>query len=121
MIFAMRPASRRINELIATSAQVRAHDPLAMSAARRLFTGRISFHDEIYETMSGADAFVLATEWNEFKNIDFARVASQMRGNVVIDGRNIFDPVKVTEGGLDYYGVGRPMTIARIAAASHRH
>ncbi len=113
------PAVALINELRDAGAQVRAHDPIAMSAAGGLFAEGVTFHDEVYETMSGADALVLATEWNEFKSIDFAKVAAQMRGNIVIDGRNVFDPLKVNAAGLDYYGVGRPMKIARVAASAN--
>jgi UDPglucose 6-dehydrogenase len=113
------PAIALINELLAAGATIRAHDPIAMFAARDLFASGVTFHDEIYETMHDADALVLATEWNEFKNIDFARVASQMRGSLVIDGRNVFDPVKVNAAGLDYYGVGRPMQLGRVAAAKN--
>jgi len=69
--------------------------------------------------MDGADALVLATEWNEFKNLDFTKVAKKLRGSVVIDGRNVFDPVKVNNAGLDYYGVGCPKRISRIAASAN--
>ena len=112
------PAVALINELRAAGASVRAHDPIAMTAARRLFAGGVTFHDEVYDAMTGADAMVLATEWNEFKNIDFDKVSAQLRGSVVIDGRNVFDPQKVNAAGLDYYGVGRPVQIARIATSS---
>ena len=113
------PAVALINELHAAGATVRAHDPIAMSAARTLFASGITFHDDIYEPMDGADALVLATEWNEFKNIDFARVASRLRGNIVIDGRNVFDPAKVNAAGLDYYGVGRPIQIGHVPVSAN--
>ena len=113
------PAIALINELHAAGASVRAHDPIAMKAARGLFASGVTFHEEVYETMNGAHALVLATEWNEFKNIDFVKVAAQMHGTVVVDGRNVFDASKVNAAGLDYYGVGRPMQIARIAVSTH--
>ena len=61
----------------------------------------------MYETFAGADAVVLATEWNEFRTLDFARCAAAMRGTLLVDGRNIFDPENVRAAGLRYVGVGR--------------
>ena len=113
------PAIVLINELRAAGVSIRAHEPIAMSGARNLFESGVTFHEKVYETMDGADALVLATEWNEFKNLDFTKVAKKLRGSVVIDGRNVFDPVKVNNAGLDYYGVGCPKRISRIAASAN--
>ena len=62
---------------------------------------------DMYATVEGADAVLLATEWNEFRMLDFERCAAAMRGDLVVDGRNIFDPEKVRAAGLRYLGVGR--------------
>ena len=72
-----------------------------------LGTDGITFCDDMYATVAGADAIVLATEWNEFRALDFARCAAAMRGTVLIDGRNVFDPDKVRAAGLRYLGIGR--------------
>lgn len=113
------PAVALIGELLDAGATVRAHDPIAMPAAKSLFDARVSYHDDVYAATAQADALVLATEWNEFKNIDFAKIATLMRGHVVVDGRNVFDPLKVTAAGLDYYGVGRPIQVGRARAATN--
>jgi UDPglucose 6-dehydrogenase len=101
------PALALIERLLAAGAEVRAHDPAAIAAARGRFGDRITCHDSMYEAMRDADALVLATEWNEYKNLDFTLVRGMMRGDAVIDGRNVFDPQAVAGAGLEYIGAGR--------------
>jgi UDPglucose 6-dehydrogenase len=102
------PALAIIRRLVASGASVRAHDPIANDIARGVLgTDGIAFFDDMYATLDGADAVVLATEWNEFRALDFARCAAAMRGTVLIDGRNVFDPDQVRAAGLRYLGVGR--------------
>jgi UDPglucose 6-dehydrogenase len=102
------PALAIIRRLLERGARVRAHDPIANDIARGVLgTDGIAFFDDMYATLGGADAVVLATEWNEFRALDFARCAAAMRGNVLIDGRNVFDPDQVRAAGLRYLGVGR--------------
>ena len=102
------PALAIIARLQERGARVRAHDPIANDIARDVLgTDGIAFFDDMYATLDGADAVVLATEWNEFRALDFARCAAAMRGNVLIDGRNVFDPDQVRAAGLRYVGVGR--------------
>jgi UDPglucose 6-dehydrogenase len=67
----------------------------------------IAYFDDMYATLDGADALLLATEWNAFRTLDFARSAAAMRGDLLVDGRNIFDPAAVRAAGLRYVGVGR--------------
>ncbi len=101
------PAIYLIEKLLAAGAAVRAHDPIAGDAARSYFGDRVVYCAQMYEVLHESDALLLATEWNEYKNIDFAMVRKLMRGNKVIDGRNVFDPGMVAEHGLDYIGIGR--------------
>ena len=61
----------------------------------------------MYEAVEGADALLLATEWNAFRMLDLARCAASMRGDLVVDGRNALDPAKAVAAGLRYAGVGR--------------
>jgi UDPglucose 6-dehydrogenase len=111
------PALAVIARLLDRGARVRAHDPIANDIARGILgTDQIEFFDDMYETLAGADAVVLATEWNEFRALDFTRCAAAMRGNVLIDGRNVFDPAKVRAAGLRYLGVGR-VKLPPLAAA----
>jgi UDPglucose 6-dehydrogenase len=67
----------------------------------------VEFAPAALEVVDGADAVVLVTEWDEFKQLDFAEVAAKMRGDLIIDGRNALDPAAVRAAGLVYEGVGR--------------
>ena len=86
---------------------VRAYDPKAMDVARRVYGDRIHFCKRSYEAVEGADALVVATEWNEFREPDFGRVKALMRQPAVFDGRNIYNPQVLREMGFHYQGIGR--------------
>jgi UDPglucose 6-dehydrogenase len=101
------PALDLIEKLLAAGAAIRAHDPIAADAVRERLGERIVYCNSMYEVLHESDALLLATEWNEYKNIDFAMVRKLMRGTVVIDGRNVFDPELVAAQGLAYVGIGR--------------
>jgi UDPglucose 6-dehydrogenase len=102
------PAIAVIEGLIGNGARVRAHDPVAREVAARLFDGRgVEFVDEPYAAAEGADALLLVTEWNEFRQPDWARLRRVMKGPVVLDGRNVWDAAKARAAGFTYYGVGR--------------
>jgi UDPglucose 6-dehydrogenase len=102
------PALAIIARLRERGAAVRAHDPIANANARGVLGDEaIAYCDDMYATAEDADAVLLATEWNEFRALDFARCAAAMRGTLLVDGRNIFDPDKVRAAGLRYVGVGR--------------
>jgi len=117
----MREASSLVlsARLQAAGARVRAYDPVAEEEARKLIRG-VSFCGSALEAVDGADAVVLVTEWPEFAELDLAEVASRMRGDVMIDGRNFLDPDAVLEAGLGYEAVGRPARVARGAAQDER-
>ncbi len=95
-----------IRMLQADGAQVRAYDPVAMENAGRELK-EVQLCEDAYETATGCDALIMATEWNEFKNLDFVRIRKVMKQPVMIDGRNLYDPVKMLELGFRYRGVGR--------------
>ena len=101
------PALALIEELLAEGGVVTAHDPVANENARRHFGDRVQFVQNPYAAVAGADALFLVTEWNEFRQPDFARIKAAMREPVVFDGRNIWNPRKLRELGFTYYGVGR--------------
>jgi UDPglucose 6-dehydrogenase len=101
------PAGAIIAGLLDGGASVRAYDPKATSAARRLFGDRVHLCRRSYEAVEGADALVVATEWNEFREPDFARIKSLMRHPAVFDGRNIYNPRALRELGFHYEGIGR--------------
>jgi UDPglucose 6-dehydrogenase len=104
----MREASSLVlaSRLQAAGARVRAYDPVAEAEARKLLRG-IEFAGSAAEAIGGADAVVLVTEWPEFAALDLPWVADSMRGNVLVDGRNLFDPGRVRDAGLVYEGIGR--------------
>jgi UDPglucose 6-dehydrogenase len=104
----MREASSLVlaGRLQADGARVRAYDPVAENAARELLSG-VAFSDSALRAVEGADAVVLVTEWPEFVELDWADVASRMRGDLVIDGRNALRGDRVTAAGLAYEGIGR--------------
>jgi UDPglucose 6-dehydrogenase len=104
----MREASSLVlsARLQAAGARVRAYDPVAEEQARKLITG-VDFKSTAREAVTGADAVVLVTEWPEFKELDLREVAGAMRGSLLIDGRNVYDPADVREAGLAYEGIGR--------------
>lgn len=87
-------------------AHVKAYDPQAMELVAKV-DKRIELCDNPYKAAEGADAIVLATMWNEFKQLDFARIHSLMKTPVLVDGRNLYDPDTMKALGFDYHGVGR--------------
>jgi len=101
------PALAVIQALLAKGATVRVYDPKAVAAARRILGDRVTFCQRSYEAVEGADALVLATEWNEFREPDFERVRTLMRHPAIFDGRNIYNPRHLREMGFHYEGVGR--------------
>jgi UDPglucose 6-dehydrogenase len=104
----MREASSLVlaARLNADGARVTAYDPVAEERARELVSG-ISFAASAEEAAQGADALVLVTEWPQFLELDWSQIAAQMRGSLVIDGRNALDPQAVRAAGLMYEGIGR--------------
>jgi UDPglucose 6-dehydrogenase len=92
--------------LLAAGALVRAYDPAAMEVACPLLPD-VVFCSEPYSMSDGCDALMVITEWNEFKNLDLARLHSLMRQPVIFDGRNIYDPGIMRQLGFRYRGLGR--------------
>src|SRR5438067_1471719 len=101
------PALALIDELLAEGAVVAAHDPVAMDNVRREFGDKVQFVNNPYLAVQGADGLFLVTEWNEFRQPDFARIKAAMRQPVLFDGRNIWNPARLRALGFSYYGVGR--------------
>jgi UDPglucose 6-dehydrogenase len=92
--------------LLAAGAHVRAYDPAAMEGARVKLPA-VEYTKDAYGLAAGADALVVVTEWNEFRHLDMARLKASMRRPVVVDGRNIYDPVVMRGHGFTYRGIGR--------------
>lgn len=89
-------------------ANLQAYDPVAMENAHRQLDG-VKFCADAYEVAAGADAVILVTEWNEFKQLDMPRLYASMRRKVFLDGRNVYEPSEMRAYGFEYRGVGRPL------------
>ena len=100
------PSLVLIEALLAAGATVTAFDPEAESEARRVLGDRIRYSDAALKALEGADAMLLVTEWNEFRNIDPEEMKRLLKSPVVIDGRNIFSPQRMREMGFTYSGIG---------------
>jgi UDPglucose 6-dehydrogenase len=101
------PAIAVIEALVAKGAKVRAYDPKAMDVARPQLPAGVELVQRSYEAVDGADALVVVTEWNEFREPDFERIKSLMRHHAIFDGRNIYNPQALRELGFHYEGIGR--------------
>ncbi len=103
------PALSLIEELLAGGAHVRAHDPEAMEAVRRVLGERIDYAARRYDACEGADALIIATEWNAFREPDFAYLKELLRNPVIFDGRNVYALDTMRAAGFTYYSIGRPV------------
>lgn len=101
------PALVIAQRLVDLGAVVRAFDPEASGRAKELLGHSVEYAGNMYEAIEDADALLLVTEWKQFQRPSWQRVKSVMRGRVVFDGRNIYDPKRVRAEGFEYYGMGR--------------
>ncbi len=100
------PSLGIIGNLLQRGAAIQAYDPEAMPEARKAFGDSIRYCDNNYQALQGADALILITEWNVFRNPDFERVKRLLRLPVIFDGRNQYNPVELTRLGFLYIGIG---------------
>jgi UDPglucose 6-dehydrogenase len=107
----MREAPSRVlmEALWNEGAKVRAYDPVAMEETARIYGARpdLALCDSTTETLEGADALAVVTEWNVFRSPDFDQIKTSLRYPAVFDGRNLYDPVRMKELGFDHFGIGR--------------
>lgn len=96
-----------INSLLKANAKVKAYDPVAMDDAKRIFP-KITYCKDTYDAVKGADAVVIVTEWNQFRNLDLAKIKKLTRDTFFFDLRNIYEPEKLRKAGFKYYSIGRP-------------
>ncbi|MFP6748161.1 MAG: UDP-glucose/GDP-mannose dehydrogenase family protein [Alphaproteobacteria bacterium] len=101
------PSLDIIPALLAAGATVRAHDPEGMDEARKLLDD-VEFCQDAYDTLPGADALAIITEWNAFRALDMPRVKDLMKAPVLVDMRNIYDPETMRGLGFTYVSIGRP-------------
>ena len=101
------PALVLIERLLGAGARVVAHDPVAMPEATRRLGDRVEFADAMYDALVGADALVVVTEWNAYRNPDFARIKNAMKRPLIVDARNLYDGAKLAAAGFTYEGLGK--------------
>ena len=104
------PSLVLIEALLGAGAEVVAHDPVAMHETERRIGKSITYADSSYAALDGADALVVVTDWNEYRNPDFVRIKSTLKSPVVIDGRNLYDTRKMRSLGFTYESIGRGAT-----------
>ena len=102
------PSLVLIDRLLARGATLRVHDPEAIENVRLLYGDRLVYCDRPDKAIEGADALAIVTEWKEFVHPDFGRIRARMRGPVIFDGRNLYQPSRMRAEGFTYYSIGRP-------------
>src|ERR1700742_4649597 len=108
------PALDVVQRLVSEGVDVHATDPEAISRAKAVMP-EVSYHEDVYETLRDAEAVVICTDWDEFKNLDWEKAGSLMARRLVIDGRNICSPERMRELDFEYFSFGRE----QIRAAAH--
>ncbi len=109
------PAIRIVEALVAEGAIVTAYDPKAMDKARQLpIASQITLANSALEAATGAEALIIATEWQDFASIDLAKLREVMHTPLIFDGRNLIDPVAAADFGFQYRGIGRGAAVERI-------
>jgi UDPglucose 6-dehydrogenase len=104
------PAQIIIRSLVKEGAHIHAHDPEAMNNAKILFAdinAQITYFEDNYEALKGADALLLLTEWNQYRQPDFELVKKYLKHPVIFDGRNQYNPAEMKEKGFRFFCIGR--------------
>lgn len=101
------PAINCIEKLLDKGIKIRAYDPEAASGALQVLDEKIETFDNGYDALDGADALVILTDWQEFRNPDFEIIAGKLKKPLIFDGRNLYDPKIVNKAGIEYHSIGR--------------
>jgi len=100
------PAINIIRSLIKKGASISAFDPAGMEASKQVLN-EVNYVQNIYDAARDADALIILTEWNEFRNLDWDRMKTLLRSPIVVDLRNIYEPGRMKARGINYHCVGR--------------
>lgn len=100
------PALAVIHTLLAEGVSIRAYDPVAMEATRKVLP-RVAYHPDPYSAADGTDVLAIATDWPQFRHLDLVRLRRLMARPVLVDGRNLYEPSRMAALGYDYYSMGR--------------
>ena len=98
-----------IKKLIEQGFNIKAYDQEAVANIKKIFTNKITYSKDPYEAVADVDGLIVITEWNEFRQIDLAKVKKLMKQPVIFDGRNIYEPKDIKKLGFKYYSIGRPL------------
>lgn len=101
------PSLYLMDALHACDCKIRVCDPIALEECRRRVGDKVTYCHSLYETAKDCDAVILVTEWKEYRMVDWERLRKTMKGNVIVDGRNIYNRQEVEYNGLIYYGIGK--------------
>jgi UDPglucose 6-dehydrogenase len=101
------PALVLIDHLLRAGARVQVHDPEAMENVREIYGDKLVYGQQPMDVLENADALAINTEWNEFRNPDFAEMKRRMRTPIIFDGRNLYGCDVMSENGFIYYSIGR--------------
>jgi UDPglucose 6-dehydrogenase len=101
------PAITIVENLLAQGATVRAHDPEALTEAKKQFGDRITYSTNQYDILADADVLVIITDWNEYRNPDFDRIKAELKEPFIIDGRNLYKLSRMRDYGFRYLPLGR--------------
>jgi UDPglucose 6-dehydrogenase len=108
-----------VEAFLAAGADVTVHDPVAMENARARLGDRVTYApaQDHHAVAVGADALVLATEWNAYRELDLTRLRAAMRRRIIVDARNFYDPIRFARAGFHYAGIGRGVHLAAVERA----
>jgi UDPglucose 6-dehydrogenase len=101
------PSIAIIEALKAEGAKIKAYDPCCMAKINKEVRKGLKFCKDAYEACRGSDCLLIVTEWDEFKELDFAKVKKLLKRPLIIDGRNVYDPQVMKKSGFNYIGIGR--------------
>ena len=105
------PALYIIEELLDAGAEICVYDPEAMGNVKNELGDKIQYAENQYDCLEGADALIIATEWNEFRTPNFLKIVTGLKNKVIFDGRNLFETEAIKELGFYYESIGRSVAI----------
>ncbi len=105
------PALYNIDLLLEQGARLAVHDPEAMENVKKKYGNRLTYAENPYQALAGAEALLIATEWPEYRNPDFRQMAEQLKNKLIFDGRNLYELEQIRELGFTYFSIGRQTVI----------
>ena len=113
------PAVALAQRLLADGVQLAVHDPVALANAKRVVRGELRWCSDVYDAARGARALIVATDWNEYKELDFSTLAVRMSERLIIDCRNIYEPAELVKQGFEVVAIGRGKESRKNISAPH--